>query len=93
MKTITENYTWTQYRDLQIQGSPALTNTPTLKLLHLCLREHCRKRHTKILRARITEICCETVSPRNDCLSKTRAMEISVDRFMGKGEIFTGFYP
>lgn len=62
---------------------------PTLKLLHLYLREDCGRGNGKNVRATTIKQVC----PRNGCTDMTETMAISMDMLMWKWQRIRGVVP
>lgn len=78
-------------RKTQLDTMQRSTGTSTSKLLHLWLRGHGgREAKKRLLRARIPEVSCEAVPPRNGCIHKTGT--IGMLTFKG-GKISQGTTP
>lgn len=67
--------------------SPTPTDISISQLLHLCLREHCRKGCRKILKSEYRMLTCKTISPRNGCIKQSWNDIISGHVNMERGNV------
>lgn len=73
METITEKPPDTMWKSMN-RGVSVPVCTSTAQFSHLWLGEHFKDGAERFLKAKHQEVCCETVSHRNDYLNNTGTM-------------------
>lgn len=77
METITENHNWTECRAQGTVGNPALVASWTAHVLQVWFRS-LQGRGRRLKEPVYQEVCCDTVSSRNDCMKKNGETATSI---------------